>query len=243
MLRGFDFSYADPAENLALDEVLLEYASAEDALAYLRFWESPVPFVVLGVSQRLRQEVREEACAADGVSIQRRCTAGGCVLQGPGSLNFALALPLAHFPEAAGLQASYEFILDRIANALRAHGVPAERQGISDLAVAGRKISGNAQRRRKNAVLHHGTLLYRMDSASLARYLREPEERPAYRGERKHEEFVTAVPLDRDTLVRAVSAAFGLDRCTGPSPDKTMQSRVTQLAAEKYRTEAWARRL
>ena len=50
--------------NLALDEVLLDSLESGRAGETLRFWESPTPFVVLGVSQVLAEHADEAACAA-----------------------------------------------------------------------------------------------------------------------------------------------------------------------------------
>ena len=63
-MRAFDYTFDDPHKNLALDEVLLRQADASDSDDILRFWESPVPFVVLGLTQRIREEVRLEAVYA-----------------------------------------------------------------------------------------------------------------------------------------------------------------------------------
>ena len=46
--------------------------------------------------------------------------------------------------------------------------------GGTDLALNGRKVSGNAQRRGRRALIHHGTLLYAFDASLAARYLRDP---------------------------------------------------------------------
>jgi lipoate-protein ligase A len=240
MLR-LDYSSPDPAINLALDEVLLDRVEQGQLPASLRFWESPVPFVVLGTGQRLATEVREEQCLADSVPIMRRCTAGGCVLQGPGSLNYALFLPLAEFPDLASLHGSYRFILDRICLALETLGIEAARAGISDIAIAGRKVSGNAQRRRRNAILQHGTLLYAPDMEAIDRYLHEPEERPDYRGARVHRDFVTSLPAAPDAMRCAIAGAFG---CSGPAsvPDAECLAAANRLAREKYNLREWIHR-
>ena len=91
-MRLLDCSFQEPAMNLALDEVLLNDAEEGHSPEVLRFWESPVPFVVLGLTQRLSEEVHEDACARDGIPILRRASGGGCVLQGKGCLNYALVL-------------------------------------------------------------------------------------------------------------------------------------------------------
>ena len=58
-------------ENLALDEALLIEADEGRAGAVLRFWESPRFAVVLGASRRLAEDVRVDACRADGVPDRR----------------------------------------------------------------------------------------------------------------------------------------------------------------------------
>jgi len=162
-LRLIDKSFELAGMNLALDEVLLDSLESGRAGETLRFWESPAPFVVLGVSQVLAEHVDEAACVAAGVSVVRRCTAGGCVLQGPGSLNYTLVLAHEGRAELATIRSSYVYILGRIVEALRGRGIDARHMGICDLAVEEMKFSGNAQRRRKRGILHHGTLLYGLD--------------------------------------------------------------------------------
>lgn len=240
-MRRIDYSDPEPAVNLALEEVLLDEVESGRQPDTLRFWESPVPFVVLGTAQVLAEEVREDHCKEDGVPIMRRCSAGGCVLQGPGSLNFALYLGVANCPEVANLHASYRYILGRVCRALREVGVDAAQEGISDIAVAGRKISGNAQRRRRNAILHHGTLLYRADTAAMARYLREPAARPDYRGARDHGAFVMAVAAPPDALRTTIAASFD---ASGPpvAPEAAHLERARELAREKYCQRSWVYR-
>ncbi len=241
MIRVLDFSLDEPEMNLALDEVILDAVERGRAGSTLRFWESPRPFVVLGTGQALHEEVHEEACVADGLPIMRRCSAGGCVLQGPGSLNYALALTFEDFPRVRSLRDSYVFILGALAGAFARHGVPLRHEGISDLALAGKKVSGNAQRRRRAAILHHGTLLYRADPGAMKRYLAEPRERPGYRGPRAHDAFVTAIPLEPEEIRDCIREAMN---APGPSVDPTPEelAQAHALAEEKYRTEAWIRR-
>lgn len=240
-MRFLDCSLDEPALNLALDEALLNAVERGDSGDVLRFWESPVPFVVLGTSQKVREEVNTGACERDGVAITRRCSAGGCVLQGPGSLNFSLALRLSdEEPALKSVRKSYCHIICRVCAALATLGVQARHEGISDIAVDGRKVSGNSQKRRRNAILHHGTLLHGMDPALIARYLREPEDRPAYRGYRTHDQFVMQLPATGEALREAVRGPFGAE-----SPLERVEpalAEAEQLAASKYRTNEWTYR-
>ena len=239
-MRLIHYSHPDPATNLALEEVLLDEVEQVRQPDTLRFWESPVPFVVLGTAQVLAEEVNEAHCLADGVPIMRRCTAGGCVLQGPGSFNYALFLTYESFPEVASLHASYRFILGKVCAALATLGIEASHQGISDIAIGGLKVSGNAQRRRRRALLHHGTLLYRADADAISRYIREPADRPDYRGLRTHSEFVTSLNTQPEPLAQALSTTCGPVETSTITPDE--MSRADDLAREKYSQDHWIRR-
>lgn len=240
-MRFLDISFEHPEQNLALDELLLDQAETGVSAECLRLWESPQRFVVLGVTQPIRQEVFEDHCAADHIPVLRRCSAGGCVLQGPGCLNYTLILSQAERPEIRNLHDSYHYILGKLCHAFQHHSVPLTHSGISDLSLHGQKVSGSAQKRRSRFILHHGTLLYDTDPALMTRYLQEPQDRPAYRGSRTHNSFVCPIPLRRETLCSAVCAAFAVTEATD-TPTPTELEGMEALVREKYATAAWIRR-
>ena len=80
-----DLTLPSPAENIALDEALLDAAESGGGGEVLRVWESPVHFVVLGAGCRAAEDVELERCAAEGVPVLRRCSGGG--LGRPSSLS------------------------------------------------------------------------------------------------------------------------------------------------------------
>lgn len=240
-MRCLDASFARPSLYLAFDEVLLESVETGRAEDTLWFWESPAPFVVLGVSQAVAREVNETECEQAGVPILRRCSAGGCVVQGPGCLNFTLALTYERHPEIKTIRGSYCYILGRICSSLRRRGIAASHMGISDLAVGDKKFSGNAQRRRKRGILHHGSVLYQFDLPSIARYLKEPEDRPDYRGARRHLDFVQNLPLSCAGIKEAIGEAFGATGGSHPPCEEELR-RAEALATEKYESQEWIRR-
>jgi len=240
-LRLLDISFSEPAENLAFDEVLLNGVEAGGSDETLRFWESPEVFVVLGLGQARREEVLLDACAKDGVPVMRRCTAGGCVVQGPGCLNFTLALKYGTHPELRSIRGSYTYILGLLAAAFDRRGLDVVHKGANDLAIDGKKVSGNAQRRLKTAILHQGTLLYGLDPSLMTKYLREPDKRPAYRAERKHTDFVGHLPMDAAQLRDVAREAFA--ELSDVEPPETWEvDAARQLAREKYATAAWRNR-
>lgn len=233
-MRVLDHSFDDAACNLALDEVMLREAGEQGEV--LRFWESASPFVVLGLTQQIRQEVEIERCAAAGVPIMRRCSAGGCVVQGPGCLNFTLVLSKEARPEIESIHGSYEYILGRVVESLGVAGLV--KAGISDLAIGALKVSGNAQRRHKDYILHHGTLLYDADIPVFSSYIKEPDERPEYRGSRSHEAFVTNLGVSRERLVEMIAGAFELE-AEKSGLGEALLEKVRVLAEDKYGQESW----
>jgi lipoate-protein ligase A len=101
---------------------------------------------------------------------------------------------------------SYGIVLRGLADALSITGLSIA--GGTDLAIGGRKVSGNAQRRGRRALLHHGTLLYDFDPTLAALYLREPQRQPEYRKRRRHTDFMGCLPVARDVLTARLTDAL-----------------------------------
>ncbi len=182
------------AENLALDELLLDQQKEG-----LRFWECAQPAVVMGRGGRIEEQVRVEACEADGVDVLRRSSGGGAVVLGPGCLNYSLVFSLQRLPRWRNVRQSLREILSRMTDALGA-----EICDPSDLTWQGRKVSGNSQRRTAGVLLHHGTLLYDFDPELVSRYLLEPKRQPEYRRGRTHAQFLGNLPLSAQDIQNQV---------------------------------------
>jgi lipoate-protein ligase A len=222
-------------ENLALDEALLLEAEAGRGGEVLRIWEWPRPAVVLGAGGRIADDVDLAACERDGVPLARRASGGGTVLVGPGCLLYTAVLRYDRAAELRDIRKSYHWILSRVIEALP--GVTVE--GGSDLAIDGRKIGGSAQQRKREHLLHHGTLLYAFDLPLIRRYLREPPRQPDYRGKRLHDEFVMNLPVDGTELRSRLAGKWDAAPSRTPQPIET----VARLVSEKYGRSEWVLRL
>jgi len=214
-----------PQGNLVFDEELLQRLEETDGdsvgeLETLRFWESPTPVVVLGRGGDASAEVYEEVCALEKIPILRRSSGGGSVVLGPGCLNFSFVLSLDRRPELLGVRRSYEIILGTVVQALSRRGI--KLCGLSDLTSEGRKISGNAQKRTRRALLHQGTILYNFDIDLFARFLREPPRQPAHRKGRCHQEFVANVPMAVDEFKKGLSETWGATHPLGTTRASAM---------------------
>jgi lipoate-protein ligase A len=201
-----DLTPLPPAEQLALDAAVFQAVEAGRGGEVLRVWESDRTAVIVGHSGVADREVREEACAGDGVPVLRRTSGGGAVVVGRGCLNYALVLSLEARPELRDVATSYALILGRLVAALDAPGLAV--RGTSDLALGDRKVGGSAQRRGRRALLHHGTILYDFDAALMERFLKDPARQPAYRAGRGHSAFVDNLPIPRALIQARLAGAW-----------------------------------
>ncbi len=231
-----DLTLPTPAENLACDEALLDGAEACGGHGVLRFWEAPAHFVVLGHGNKLAAEVNVEACRAAGVPVLRRCSGGGTVLQGPGCLNYALILPIGESGPLVTITGANQFIMERQRDVLATLlGRPVMVEGHTDLALAGRKFSGNAQRRKRTHLLFHGCFLLGFDLARIEQLLLPPPRQPEYRRGRGHLEFVTRLEVSREALQGALQGAWGASSSAPDAP----RAAIAALVAVKYGRDEW----
>lgn len=241
-LRLIDRTLGSPAEDLALDEALLEAAEARGGGETLRLWEAAHPVVVVGRASRINEEVFAEECARRGVPILRRVSGGGAIVAGPGCLMYSVVLSIDNHPQLAAVDAAHRFVLGRIAAAIDSLGSTATIDGTSDLALSGdanrsprRKFSGNSLRMKRRWLLYHGTLLYDFDLSLVSELLKHPPREPKYRAARDHGAFVTNLTFDRDEIKRAVIAAWRAE----PEGDDYPATRVEELCRSRYNNADW----
>jgi lipoate-protein ligase A len=240
--RYFEGALPGIAANLALDEALLIASDEQGAGPALRIWEPEEPAVVLGASGRWREDVKVDACRADGVAIARRSSGGGTVVIGPGVLNVTVVLPGGAAPGLGAVDTAHAYVLDRIARALRAHVPEVERLGSGDLTIHRRKFSGSAQRRLRSHFLVHATILCAFPLALIERYTHLPRRQPAYREGRPHAEFLVNLGLPRASLRAAIQGAW-LPPDHPRRPAQAPTDLVDQLVQTRFARPEWIERL
>ncbi len=151
---------------------------------------------------------------------------------------YSLVLPFDGPSGLKDVNASYRHILGKTAAALADLVPRIDLAGTSDLACAGRKFSGNSQQRKRTHFLHHGTLLFAFDLASLPRYLKQPLRQPSYRADRTHLDFLMNLPTDSTEIVRRLRGCWQAWETLTTWPHEMVQT----LAAEKFATDAWTYR-
>ena len=108
-------------------------------------------------------------------------------------------------------------------------------RGCTDLTLGDLKFSGNAQRRKRDWLLFHGTFLLDFDLALIGEVLRPPPRPPAYRQERAHADFLTRLPLPAASIKAALAEAW----CAVPQPGEIPRAAIAKLARERYATDEW----
>jgi lipoate---protein ligase len=236
-MTHLDLTFPSPAENLACDETLLDWCEENGGEEVLRFWESPETFVVLGYANKIAMEVNVENCRAKQISIFRRCSGGGTVLQGVGCLNYALILQIKESSPLASISSANKFIMERNRAAIETL-LPESKISVSghtDLALGGLKFSGNSQRRKKNFLLFHGTFLLNFDLALIGEFLRMPSLQPDYRASRSHDDFLVNINLAAGEVKSALKKVWDAT----DELKKIPQLEIQKLAAQKYSTDEW----
>lgn len=230
-MHYLDLTLPTLAENLALDEAILDEAeTAKAPIETLRFWESAFTAVVVGRSSKVAHEVQVEICRRDGVPVLRRASGGAAVVIGPGCLMYALVLNLAQRPALRAVDEAHRIVLGTIARALSAAAPGVRCRGISDLVIGDRKFSGNSLRLKRENVLYHGTILYGFPLELMDRYLAMPPRQPDYRNGRPHGQFVANLAVPAQIIRDAMRTAWAAAEPCSPWPRELTE----QLAVERY---------
>ena len=168
---------APGAWNMALDEALLEQASRDGGLCW-RFYRWAEPTLSLGYFQAYGD--RSQHSSSRDCPLVRRLTGGGAILHDR-EITYSLAVPAGN-RLARGRDQLYRLVHGALIAALAEFSLPAtlctaaapsgeepflcfQRRTPSDVLIGSRKIAGSAQRRRRGAVLQHGSVLLRRSMA------------------------------------------------------------------------------
>jgi len=157
------------AWNMAFDEALLEAASRRGE-SILRLYRWSEPTLSLGYFQKSVPADLPQALRT--LPRVTRLSGGGAILH-HFEWTYSCAIPRAH-PLANNAERLYETVHAALIGALRSHRIHASLRGDStdaeeflcflrgdarDVVVAQQKVAGSAQRRRRGAVLQHGSVL------------------------------------------------------------------------------------
>lgn len=234
----------DGPTNMARDEALLERVGRGASPPTLRLYQWHPPTISLGYFQPYADYESLPAPAGE-LPVVRRLTGGGAILHDL-ELTYSLALPTAHRLVADGPNTLYELVHDAVIESLGAMQIEANPCGTTDdstprhgpffcfarrhcfdVVVGDDKLAGSAQRRTRQALLQHGSIVL------ANRYAQQP---------------TATVPLPIEQAIEQVRADLvrNLENLSGESlvEDSWTDAELTEAQGlvEKYATAPWTRR-
>jgi len=235
----------DGPTNMARDEALMVHVGAGDSPATLRLYQWDPPTISLGYFQHYADYAALPPPAGE-LAVVRRLTGGGAILHDL-ELTYSLTLPIGHPLLTRGPNRLYEIAHDAVIAALVAANLSTQRCGCSDDSGAARgpffcfarrhcydvllgrdKIAGSAQRRTRQAVLQHGSIILGN------RFAQQPTAQSG-------EAFDTLLACVRAGFGESFSTAAGMMLEPGDWSESELQSSDRLLA--KYAGDEWTRRL
>ncbi|MEO0190337.1 MAG: lipoate--protein ligase family protein, partial [candidate division WOR-3 bacterium] len=175
--RLLDTGVLNAAENMAIDEMLLELRAKNQIPNTLRILQFSPPATLVGFHQSIEQEIRIDYCNKMGIDINRRITGGGAIFFDKTQLGWEIICSKDFFNNSMPNVELFKKLSLPIINMLGQLGINANFRGRNDIEVNGRKISGTGGVEWGNAFLFQGTLLVDFDVDTMLRALRIPIEK------------------------------------------------------------------
>jgi lipoate---protein ligase len=165
------------AENMALDDVLVELkgrVKTPDTIHFLQF--SPRA-VLTGYHQSVAEEIRTDFCRANGIEINRRITGGGAIFFDENQLGWEVICSKTFFNAKIPNNRLFKTLCKPVISALGRLGLESSFRPRNDIEINGRKISGTGGTDSDDAFLFQGTMLIDFDVDTMLKSLRIPVEK------------------------------------------------------------------
>jgi lipoate-protein ligase A len=177
------------AENMAIDEAIMQSVIAGEALPTIRFYDWTRPTLSCGFNQSAEKEVDFDEVRKFQYDFVRRPTGGRVVLH-KDEVTYAVIAPISDFLEGSVTE-SYAQISKALAAGLELLGVDVEFEKGSlsaehqrenanpcfsstsryELSVQRKKIVGSAQVRKENVLLQHGSIQLHENQSIIADFM------------------------------------------------------------------------
>lgn len=166
------------AENMAVDEALLNTFNPQSSLPVLRLYGWTPPALSLGRFQKACDVLDLQLCRTHNIHLVRRITGGGVIYHAD-ELTYSIICSPDQIPPASSVKDTFRVLTGFLLELYKKLGLEAryaceatgngfvlgERTPFCfagreafDIIVCGRKIGGNAQRRLKGRIFQHGSI-------------------------------------------------------------------------------------
>jgi lipoate-protein ligase A len=235
------------AENMALDDTLLELKGKGESVDTIRFLQFSPPAVLVGFHQSVEEEVRLFYCREKGIDINRRITGGGAIFFDENQLGWEVICDKKFFNIEIPNQWLFRTLCEPVIKALGRFGLHAAFRPRNDIEIDGRKISGTGGTESDGAFLFQGTMLVDFDVEGMIRSLKIPVEKLKAKEIDSIKERVTCLkeeigdtpPLDE--IKGAIK--YGFERCLNISLESAglnkNEERLFQKKLKYYSSKEW----
>lgn len=232
-LRIYRTECTNPYRNLALEEYLTFGVRPGECILFL--WQNRRT-VVIGKNQNCWRECNVAKLEGDGGYLVRRLSGGGAVYHDLGNLNFTFCVRKEDYDVGRQLQVIQE--------AVRSLGMNADRTGRNDIAIDGRKFSGNAFYQSGDYCYHHGTILLDVDTAQMSEYLNVSKEKLKSNGVASVRSRVVNLKelrpdLTLDELAGSLFEAFGQVYGCPPAPLEEDRLDWKEIGRKEEKFSSW----
>jgi lipoate---protein ligase len=259
------FIVSDGPTNMAIDEAIL-LARIEDYVPNtIRFYRWNPSCASIGRNQSLNLEVDTDVAKIHGVDVVRRISGGGAVYHDfQAEITYAVIvreddlreiykeiMPNSFF----GVTESYAVITQALISGLNHMGFSID-PGIIHcpaLFLEDKKISGNAQARKGEVILQHGTLLMHVNPEFMYTILKAPE--GVTKGKMvhsvrakvtglydNHEDSCLSDTEFQNQMIKGFEETFGIS-CTLIELTSNEQKLIITLRKDRYTDEKWLKKI
>jgi lipoate-protein ligase A len=218
--------------NMAIDEFLLYNCS--DPVLRIYGWSKPC--ISIGYFQST-DDINYKKCLEQNIDIVRRITGGGAVFH---DMELTYSFVTKNFPQ--DILESYKEISGIVIQALKKLGLDAKFSPLNDVTVNGKKVCGNAQTRKNNTLLQHGTILLKVDIEKMFSLLNVPIEKISDKKISDVKNRVSGISKTFDQVSEALkdsnSDVFGCKLVSYNLNQEELKS-CQKLADEKFSTNNW----
>jgi len=165
------------AENMALDDALVELKGRGRTPNTLHFLQFSPRAVLTGFHQSVEEEIRVDYCRREGIHINRRITGGGAIFFDENQLGWEVICDKSFFNVTIPNGRLFRSLCNPVVAALKRLGLESSFRPRNDIEIHGRKISGTGGTESDGAFLFQGTMLVDFDVDTMLKSLKIPVEK------------------------------------------------------------------
>ncbi|MDL1956364.1 MAG: lipoate--protein ligase family protein [Candidatus Desulfofervidus auxilii] len=249
--------FCDPYTNMAIDEAILIAHSKKENLPTLRVYGWKPPAFSIGYFQKVEEVLDLNKCKKKGILFVRRITGGKAIFHYQ-ELTYSLTCFKDEINAFGSVKEGFKKICSFLLNAYKKLGLnphfaieiklPASEKSLLcftsyedyDIIINGKKLGGNAQKRKKDLIFQHGSIPLQLEIDDFFSFLR-------YKPEGLEEKVCSL----EDVLGRKISFTE-IENIIKTSFEETFSVRLveggltfkeqelaTKLREEKYKTLEW----